>query len=606
MQEVTNPESERHAGLLDELACQRITLGGGEGNIPGVELHPQFSQRGATAGGHCLACAICKASARRVRFQAATIATPAQRPVQGERHMAGLRGGAVCAQEQLPVDHEAASDSGADRKVDQVVRPRPSAAAGLGQGREVGVVTQQDGQSRAAAELIRQRHVPPGWEIWSLEDDPRLVVERAGGGDSEPDHRGPRDSLARLRHHSRYIGDDNVWLCVGPGELGEAVNYPRVLGDDGDAKLGSTEVDCYRNGLACRQAALLRRDVQEYSNHFWGSGVGGLGPRGGRADNEHAMSGAVLDTKQPLLIITGATAVGKSEVALQVAERLSGEIVSADSRQVYRYMDIGTAKPTVSERARVPHHMVDVAYPDEPYSIARYRQQAERAVADVAVRECVPVVVGGSPHYLQALIDRLEPAGQSPALRRWLARTDEAGGQAALDRWLSALDPVAARDIEPRNRRRVLRAVEVSLVTGRPFSRVGRQRAESLPALWIGLRRERAALRERVERRVREMLDAGWLEEARTLLLMGYSARLPAMSAHGYPELARVLGGEWGIEEAAQRIRFNTQAFVRRQETWFRSEQRIHWLQADAPDVVDQVIAAWQDFLHNRKSTSAT
>jgi tRNA dimethylallyltransferase len=290
-------------------------------------------------------------------------------------------------------------------------------------------------------------------------------------------------------------------------------------------------------------------------------------------------------------------------VALQVAERLPGEIISADSRQLYRYMDAGTAKPTVAERSRVRHHLVDVAYPDDSYSVARYRREAERAVAGVAGRGRVPVVAGGSPHYLQALVDRLEPAGQSPALRRWLDRIERADGGAALDRWIRLLDPVAAESIESRNRRRVLRAIEVTLVTGRPFSQAGRQRAESVPALWIGLRRERAALRDRIEKRVGRMIEGGWLEEVRTLLLMGYSPRLPALSAHGYPELTRVIRGEWTLEEAVQRICFATQAYVRRQETWLRGDPRIQWLDADQPLIPERVIAAWDVFLHNRRST---
>jgi len=307
---------------------------------------------------------------------------------------------------------------------------------------------------------------------------------------------------------------------------------------------------------------------------------------------------------EPLLVITGPTAVGKSEVALAVAERLSAEIISADSRQVYRYMDVGTGKPSTVERARVPHHMVDVAYPDEPYSIARYRLAAERAIEEVIRRDRLPLVVGGSPHYLQALLDRLEPAGQSPALRAWLQRVDAARASSALDRWLRTLDPDTAQQVDPRNRRRVLRAIEVILVTGRPFSQAGRRRSQSVPALWIGLRRDRAALRERIQLRVASMIDAGWLHEVRTLLLMGYAPSLPAMSATGYPELARVVTGERTLDEAAQRIRFATQAFLRRQETWLRSETRIQWIDADQPEAVAGVIAAWRDFLHNRSQSA--
>src|SRR4051812_22639619 len=149
------------------------------------------------------------------------------------------------------------------------------------------------------------------------------------------------------------------------------------------------------------------------------------------------MNHAVPDPA-PLLVIAGPTAVGKSALALEVAAQLSAEIVSADSRQIYQFMDVGTAKPALTERALVPHHMVDIAYPGEAYSIARYRADAERAVAGVASRGCIPLVVGGSPHYLQALVDRLQPAGQSAPLRRWLERKERDGGASTLDAWLAA------------------------------------------------------------------------------------------------------------------------------------------------------------------------
>jgi tRNA dimethylallyltransferase len=310
------------------------------------------------------------------------------------------------------------------------------------------------------------------------------------------------------------------------------------------------------------------------------------------------------DAAAPLLVITGPTAVGKSDLALEVAERLGGEIVSADSRLVYRYLDVGTAKPPLDDRVRVAHHLIDVAYPDEPYSIARYRHEAEQAVQAIMDRGRAPIVAGGSPHYLQALVDRLEPAGQSPRLRLWLDVQDAAQPN-ALDRWLQALDPTAAGQIDRRNRRRVLRAIEVTLVTGRPFSEAGRRRAGPVPALWIGLRREREVLRQRVERRVAAMLGAGWLEEVRMLHFMGYAPSLASMSAHGYGELARVVRGEWSLDEAIERIVRVTHAFERRQGTWFRSEPRLRWLDAAQPDVADRVIAAWQDFLHNRSQLSS-
>lgn len=292
-----------------------------------------------------------------------------------------------------------------------------------------------------------------------------------------------------------------------------------------------------------------------------------------------------------MVVITGPTAVGKSELAFDLARRMGAEIISADSRQVYRYMDIGTAKPGAAERAAVPHHMVDVAYPDEPYSVAEYWRAGERMLADIASRGRVALVVGGSPHYIQALVDRLRPPPRHPALRGWLERADAAAPPGRLDDWLGALDPLSARAIDGRNRRRVLRAIEVALLTGRPYSQVGHSREAPIPAVRIGLRRDRRSLYQRVEGRVAAMLRDGWLEEVRTLLAMGYSAHLPAMTAAGYAELARVVQGEATLAEATERIRFAVHAFIRRQETWMRGDPGIHWLDAADPGVLSTVIA---------------
>lgn len=299
-----------------------------------------------------------------------------------------------------------------------------------------------------------------------------------------------------------------------------------------------------------------------------------------------------------VIVITGPTAVGKSEVAFEVAQALDAEIISADSRQVYHYMNIGTAKPTLAERTAVPHHMVSVTYPNEPFSIAEYQWGAERSLAEILSRGKSALVVGGSPHYIQALIDRLRPAPQDPALRAWLQRADRAAPE-RLDRWIEALDPAAAATIDPRNRRRVIRAIEVTLATGAPFSEVGRQRGRPVPALWIGLRRDREALHQRVERRIHAMLDAGWLGEVRTLLAMGYSPRLPALTAHGYAEMTAVARGELDLEEAIRRVRFGTHALIRRQETWLRAERRVRWFDAAEGGLTARVIAAIRAFGHN-------
>ena len=309
-----------------------------------------------------------------------------------------------------------------------------------------------------------------------------------------------------------------------------------------------------------------------------------------------AMSASMVVGDPRIVVVTGPTAVGKSELALTLARRLDAEIISADSRQVYRYMDIGTAKPTVAERAAVPHHLLDMTYPDGPYSIVRFQRDGERVLADLAHRRKTALIVGGSPHYIQALVDRLQPAPRSAELRKWLKREDERQPPEYLNRWLRALDPAAAASIELRNRRRVLRALEVCLATGRPFSAAGRERGEPRAALWIGLRRDRAALHARVEHRIHEMLKAGWLEEVRILLAMGYAPSLPSMSATGYAELAQVIKGTLTIEEAVTRVRHATHGFIRRQDAWLRADPRVQWFDAsDSSTLIPAVIAAYSN-----------
>ena len=302
---------------------------------------------------------------------------------------------------------------------------------------------------------------------------------------------------------------------------------------------------------------------------------------------------------QSIIVIAGATATGKTSLALQLAPRVGAEIISADSRQVYHYLDIGTAKPTLDEQVAVPHHLINVAYPNEPYSVAQYRPQAERAIRDIESRGLLPMVVGGTAQYLRALIDRFEVPPRDNTLRAWLNRAD-AQNQASVDRWLVALDPVSATSIDHRNRRRVVRAIEVTMLTGEPFSQAGRRTSGELPAIWIGLRLERQLLHDRIARRVGGMLELGWLQEVRTLLAMGYPLNLPAMSASGYAELGAVVLGQLALDDAVQRLRQSIHAFVRHQETWLRRDPRVQWFDAAAPDLADQVMARIQPLVHNQ------
>ncbi|MDE3229257.1 MAG: tRNA (adenosine(37)-N6)-dimethylallyltransferase MiaA [Chloroflexota bacterium] len=291
----------------------------------------------------------------------------------------------------------------------------------------------------------------------------------------------------------------------------------------------------------------------------------------------------------PLVALVGATASGKTDLALALAERLSAalglrgaEIVSADSRQIYRLMDIATAKPTGEERARVPHHLIDVVWPDEEYSLAQYQRDAQAAIADIHARGRLPLLVGGTGLYVRAVVDGLaipEVAPQ-PALRAELEAELATHGLAPLVARLAALDPVAAERIDARNPRRVIRALEVCLASGRPFSEQQGSRPTPYHSAMLGLRMDRAALYARADARIAAMLAAGLLAETAALVARGYVWTLPAMSSLGYREMGAHLRGELTLAEAVTRFEHATHAYIRRQETWFRPDRRIHWLDA--------------------------
>jgi tRNA dimethylallyltransferase len=285
-----------------------------------------------------------------------------------------------------------------------------------------------------------------------------------------------------------------------------------------------------------------------------------------------------------VIVLVGPTATGKTRLALELAERLGGgEIVSADSRAVYRWMDIATAKPTPAERARVPHHLLDVVDPDEAYSLADYQRQALAAIARIEARGRTPLVVGGAGLYISAVCDGLSLPDVAPdgAFRAAMeARAREEGWQ-ALQRDLAQVDPQSARRIDPKNVRRVIRALEVHRATGRPFSSF--QTALPLVACHlVGLWLERSVLFERIDRRIDQWLAGGLLNEVRALLERGYSPSLPSMSGIGYREMASVIREERGLEQAVAAFKLASHQYAKRQVTWFRRDTRIRWLQADS------------------------
>lgn len=298
---------------------------------------------------------------------------------------------------------------------------------------------------------------------------------------------------------------------------------------------------------------------------------------------------------KPLIAIVGPTAVGKSELALELAEEFRGEIVSADSRQIYRGMDIGTAKPTPADRARVPHHLIDVVNPNAVFTLADYQHLAYTIIAQIHARGKVPFLVGGTGLYVRAVLDGLTipRVMPNPERRRELAREDAH----VLHARLQQLDAHAAARIDPHNKRRVIRALEVCEATGQPISALQQQRPPDYRVLRIGLTMPRAQLYERINARVDRMIAEGLIEEVRALLAHGYTTDLPAMSGLGYRQIAAYLNGALTREEAIRQLKRDTRRFVHHQYTWFRlDDSRIRWYDS-TPTRAETIRGVVREFL---------
>ena len=294
---------------------------------------------------------------------------------------------------------------------------------------------------------------------------------------------------------------------------------------------------------------------------------------------------------RPVITVVGPTAAGKSELSVALAHVLGGEIVNADSMQLYLGMDIGTAKLTVAERAGVPHRLLDIWPVTQTASVSEYQRLARAAIDDIRARDKTPIVVGGSGLYVRGAIDNLDFPGTDPAVRARLESELNRIGPGPMHARLAAADPVAAAAILPSNGRRIIRALEVIELSGRPFSATLPEYQAVYPVVQIGIEISRSELDERIAARVRRMSELGFVDEVRQLEAAGLRHGRTASRALGYAQVLKFLAGDWSEQEAADQTILATRRFVRRQESWFRRDPRVKWLRA-GPDLLNRALTA--------------
>jgi tRNA dimethylallyltransferase len=293
-----------------------------------------------------------------------------------------------------------------------------------------------------------------------------------------------------------------------------------------------------------------------------------------------------------LVVLVGATACGKTDFAIQLAKHISGEIISADSRTFYRGLNIGTAKPTMEQRTLIPHHLVDILEPDEPWSLSIFQEKANTLISEINSRRKIPILVGGTGQYIHSVTWGWSIPRQPPddRLRSIITRIEKEIGAQALHSKLAILDPEAASHIQYQNVRRTIRALEVIFKTGQKFSSQAVCEPPKFDVLTIGLFRPRDDIYRRIDERLSNMLESGWLHEVEALVKAGYSFDLPVFSAIGYRELAGVVSGSHTLDEAMVLIKRKTREFVRRQANWFKlSDPTIKWVAPD-PEGLNYVI----------------
>jgi tRNA dimethylallyltransferase len=307
-----------------------------------------------------------------------------------------------------------------------------------------------------------------------------------------------------------------------------------------------------------------------------------------------------LFVRRPVLFIVGPTAVGKTRLSIHLAQRFHGESVNADSRQVYRHMDIGTAKPTPDERSQAAHHLFDILDPDQSFNLGTFLSLSRGIIQEIHGRGRLPIVVGGSGQYLWALVEGWEVPGvpPDPAFREAKLQEAERRGALALFQELQGIDPERAAELDPRNVRRVIRALEIYHRGGRRPSDYRRRGAPIIDALIIGLTIDRGELYQRIDSRVEKMIAQGLMQEAQRLLDMDYRLGHGPLAGPGYREMGQYLAGELTLGEAIQRTKFATHRLARQQYTWFRlADPRIRWLDASDPYLDEQAAELVSSFL---------
>ena len=305
-----------------------------------------------------------------------------------------------------------------------------------------------------------------------------------------------------------------------------------------------------------------------------------------------------------IICIAGPTASGKTALAVELAKELNGEVVSCDSMQVYRRMDIGTAKPTREEMQGIPHHMIDVAEPDEDFSVSRYCDMASPIVDDIVARGKTAIIAGGTGLYMDSLIrgNAFAPFPATGVREKLEAQADAEGMQAML-RWLQSVDPDSAARLHLSDRKRILRALEVYLETGETITEHNRktqQRPPKYSPLWLGLDfADRGELYRRIDARVDVMLEMGLMEEIRELLASGIPAKCTAMQAIGYKEFVNALNGEESVQTAAEEVKKSSRHYAKRQLTWFRRNPKIHWLTRQAGQKNEEILTSARQIIYD-------